>query len=561
MTELSSKGSHQIWKGTLHFENERVTTHTEINDFRLWNATGKSFEYCIEQHPNSFPAKIIALYELLFFEPFCAAKDVADFFLPGLPPKPWPQKQGVNYLPNLQKKIDAIRKGFLVVNLELASSDEDELGALHMHMCYVHNGSNGMGVCHSFVSLLVRPVSDCSAQWVKHLTVDPGVEQSVALEGYMKYITNPEKPGKFIGHREFGTMPICKAKKIKGSSSAGSRISADLLTVRDGVVNGKYRSVLDVAKSWVAGDISDVGQIDKSIRPGGLLRELLIHHERKRELERVGHERVVYSVCGIAGVGKDRFAKHYLAERWISMHYPDEPWINMVYSKSGDTTWWPGYTGQPVVIFPDWQCLEKNSDKYAWPYVEFLKLMDRQDACYRVEKKGSDQLFKAELLIITHVGSLMSNLPSSDSSSRLDPTQFTRRVNLAIRMTNQKDEDPSKYTFEKVFFNEVIPRDQRNLADIVDVSNTSCPEHVVLVGEDSMDECVSSLLTYNMPSVPDAQPMFPVTPSPPGSPNGVADVLRAAQSLAPRRLDLSDEYPGEGHQFMSPPRVVRRRLL
>ena len=121
----------------------------------------------------------------------------------------------------------------------------------------------------------------------------------------------------------------------------------------------------------------------------------------------------MFWLYGSPGIGKSRLARDLSEAYTVSQAE--------VYTKSGGTKWWDGYTGQPVVI---WDEIEQD-----YPWNNLLQVLDRYPMT--VEVKGGHTSMLARLIIIT------SNFsPEELFGDKQNYTALKRRLTLILNFTN-----------------------------------------------------------------------------------------------------------------------------
>lgn len=419
-------------------------------------------------------ARLCAYYDLIFVylprEPDdqrAWAMVLAFFGSTGLPNSYKPTCKWETHL----RRLRNLGAGKLTLGFELAPDTD----TLHFHVHFYGDRPKD-GCVHGTIMMLAQPSSDSPKGWVDK-TINPSA--------YLNYICGDEKLGKFKGFLEWGEDPESDAVVSANNPNPPNRneTGKDFQQIFSDICEGKVRSMRDIAIAFGNGNIEKVSQIEKSMRGGILSAAIDLYAEG--ELKAIaGEERIFVTVHGKAGVGKDRWAKYYFARKWIEQHVPCtcnqncDCWLAHVFVKAGETKWWANYHDQPVVIFSDWQCAAPGEvDPMKWTYHESLTITDRIDPTYSVQIKGSDILYKAQVIIFTMNSSLDQAMPMSDTG-RNSWDQLRRRINWAVWITSEPHADPSDWRYRTEFYNKPTARDERNLTkDGIVQMVTLIPEH------------------------------------------------------------------------------------
>lgn len=546
-------GTSQYWVATIHPEEERETTFLQAKTLRELVSNGGTIDQAMSQE-YTFNHRLGNLLNLIYDElpelnDGDAWQTINAFFPYGLPWKGKPEM--------IISRCRLLAAGRVVLDFEL---DPEEDGLLHFHMLIYSPGNNQRGVTHTVASMLMRPFKGTNGGWVKKLQFGTG-RQFAALSAYLDYITKETKEGKFFGNKTWGKdFPLCVKAKMNNSisSAKGSAVGSDILLVRDRILDGSIRSAEDAYALWGT-EITKIAAIEKSFQRSGALQTLVDVENKKRMRAVYGMERLVITVHGPSGVGKDRWAKYYFARKYIEENFPCKEhllcqcdcFLDHIYEKTGPTQWWGGYLPRHyVVIFTDVELSADSKDRNKWCYTEILRLCDRIDPSYSVEAKGTEYVLVARVLVFTMASSLYQAMPTGPDG-RLSWDQLIRRINLQILLTSRPHADPIEWTFKRESYNAPTPNDTRNLVKLVDMSKTTCEEHAVPEGEEPMEKSVSALINYFPRSVIDLTSLTPVSRSP-----GSDVASGSALPPAPKKVKLSLKYADR-----QPPAMLGKRVL
>lgn len=355
------------------------------------------------------------------------------------------------------RRLRYLGQGKLTIDFELAPDTD----VLHFHFHFYANAPKD-GIVHSTMQMLGLPTGDSKAPWS---------QKCKNTKAFLDYITNDTKEGKFKGTMDWGPEPESEAVATVANPTPVARQESgkDFRFIFDAAASGSVHSIRCVAKLYLDGTITNVAQIERSMSNGVI--GAMVDMKAENDLKGIaGQEKMFITVHGGAGVGKDRWAKYFYCRAYIEKNFPCgcndtcNCFQAHVYVKTGETKWWPGYFGQPCVIFSDWQCCKDASDPMKWSFHECLTITDRINPTYYIQVKNDSVLFRAQVIIFTMNSSLAHAMPDVGADAlRFDGSQLTRRINWCLTITSAPHADPRDWTYKTEFYNKPTENDVRNL--------------------------------------------------------------------------------------------------
>lgn len=144
----------------------------------------------------------------------------------------------------------------------------------------------------------------------------------------------------------------------------------------------------------------------------------------------------LYIYYGEPGTGKSYTARNFLDEDGNPMTYYSAPW------PTGGRWWWPGYTGQDVLILDEF--------RHQLKYDTLLSLLDRYE--FNAEAKGTSfQLSSSTKVII-----MTTNIHPQDwypGKSRHDKAPLKRRLNESgtlLEFLEPEDRSPGNFVMRRI---------------------------------------------------------------------------------------------------------------
>lgn len=254
-------------------------------------------------------------------------------------------------------------------------------------------------------------------------------DPSILLEGLYKYLVWGEETGEsgtphYQGYVQLKvpmrlTALSKKATHAHWEPARGTPEQASQYCKKDG-------HYTEIGELQTQGKRNDLADAMKSMREERLTKlELMERHptvcaryghfvdEYRSALLPERHWKMqVYVYTGPTGSGKSRTAED---------KYPDAYW------KPDSTKWWPGYEGQEVVIWDDF-------DYRQVPWRMLLRLLDRYPM--DVEVKGGYMRFCSKVIVLTSIDDPSSWYPDENHDFR--HMQLDRRITRLVRFPLKK---------------------------------------------------------------------------------------------------------------------------